>query len=88
MKKVAIYIVWILGCTFVTYCIGGVVVAISVSLILNPSPATMLAIFGTWFLILLAGPVVGIVFARQSTRKRYNRLIDPDDPYSVDNKMQ
>jgi hypothetical protein len=88
MKKVAIYIVWILGCTFVTICIGEVVVGISASLILNPSPATMLAIFGTGFLILLAGPVVGILFARQSTRKRRNRLIDSDDPYSDDNKMQ
>ncbi len=68
MKTAAIYVAWILGCSMVTYCIGGVAVAIFAKMNANPSPQATLTFAAAWFVMLLAGPVIGFLAARYTTR--------------------
>jgi hypothetical protein len=78
MKTVAIYVMWILGCTFAAHCIGGLVFAVFVSVSLNPSPQATLTMAVVWLLMLLARPLVGVIAARHPTRKRPRRFFDSD----------
>jgi ABC-type polysaccharide/polyol phosphate export permease len=87
MKTVAIYALWILGCTFAAHCIGGLVFAVFVSVNMNPSPLAMLIMAVVWLLMLLSGLTVGVIAAKHSTRKRPRRFFDSDDPYDSENQI-
>jgi hypothetical protein len=84
MKTVAIYVAWILGCSFVTFCVAVIAINVFASMVMNPPREAVLTMAVTLFLTILAGPVIGFIAARYTTRKRPRRFFDSDDPYSID----
>jgi hypothetical protein len=80
MKTVVVFVVYVLFCSFASCVLGGVAFDMFVAVNLKPSNQAHEVMFGVYLLIVLSGPVVGLVCATLETRKRKSkRLPQPDD---------